>query len=188
MNRIILGMAVANYVLVAITTVLGLASGTPRGANVIADDAFGLHFRMGILTALFSMLAHCIVFTYFLGTCRWVKETSAAYRLGAAFTVTSAQCRRRAVLAVVASIALVVATIASGAGAHTRIWPVWIHDIVPAGSYIFMAAAYAIEIAAIERHTVLTDEIMNAVEAVRLSRKTNAAIQAAIPPTVVALP
>src|SRR5438105_4841547 len=40
-----------------------------------------VHFTFGLLTALFALLVHCIIFTYFLGTGRWVKEVGLAYSL-----------------------------------------------------------------------------------------------------------
>jgi hypothetical protein len=170
MNRIILGLAVANYLLVTITALLGLLSEPQSDPAVIHADAFGYHFRFGIVTALFSMLVHCIVFTYFLGTNRWVRETATAYRLEEPFWAASQRCRRRAFAAIIVSILLVVATVATGAGAHTGLWPMWLHWVVPGATYTVMVFAYRVEIAAIERHTELTDAVMVAVESLREKR------------------
>lgn len=171
MSRIILGMAITNYLLVAITAYLGYMSDPGADPSRLGEDFFRYHFLMGLMTALFTMLVHCLVFTYFLGTNRWVKETAAAYSLDGRFAATSRQYRMRAFRVALLSMLLVVATIATGAGAHTRTWPTWLHQTVPAFTYILMIFAYRIEIAAIEDHTELTDQVMDEVYRIRGERK-----------------
>lgn len=171
MNRIILGMAGMNYVLVAITMYLGLLSEPTADPTLLSEDYFRYHFLMGLFTALFTMLVHCMVFTYFLGTNRWVKEATRAYSLDGNRLAESRRLRGRAFAMAMASMLLVVATIATGAGAHTRTWPVWLHQWVPAASYVFMLFAYWIEIRAIEEHIQLTDRVMDEVQRLRGERE-----------------
>lgn len=167
MHRIVLGMAAVNYMLVAGTAYLGLASAEPADPQRIGQDLFGYHFRLGIFTSLFTILVHCVVFTYFLGTNRWVRETAAAYALEQGFIQTSSLHRSRAFAAVLLSILLVVGTVATGAGAHTGVWPLWLHQVIPVLTYGFMIFAYHVEYSAIERHVALTDEVMTAVGEIR---------------------
>jgi hypothetical protein len=165
MSRIILGLAAGNYVLVVITAVLGLMSNP--GDVGASSDPFRYHFPMGIFTALYTVLVHCLVFTYFLGVGRWVRETAYAYGLGTQVGQLSNRYRRRAVGAAVGSVLCVVATIASGAAAHTRVWPVLVHQIVPVATYVLMFLAYGVEVAAIEQHAALTEQLMTDVRARR---------------------
>ncbi|MFO0946891.1 MAG: hypothetical protein U1D30_13260 [Planctomycetota bacterium] len=167
MNRIILGMAGTNYVLVAITMYLGLLSEPTADPTHLTEDYFRYHFLMGLFTALFTMLVHCMVFTYFLGTNRWVKEATVAYSLDGVLLAESRRLRGRAFATAMVSMLLVVATIATGAGAHTRTWPTWLHQVVPATTYLFMFVAYWIEIHAIEQHIQLTDRVMDEVQSRR---------------------
>src|SRR5439155_13876953 len=44
-------------------------------------DVYIVHFYLGLGTALGILLVHCLIFTYFLGTGRWVKEVGLAYSL-----------------------------------------------------------------------------------------------------------
>ena len=170
MNRIILGMAIANYMLVAITAYLGLLSNPPRDVATLGNEAFRWHFPLGILTALFTMLVQCIVFTYFLGTSRWVKETAAAYRLDASFLATSQSCRTRAMVMAIVGILLVVGAVASGAGAHTGAWPRWTHQIGPAVAYLVLLFAYKVQYDAVTEHIELTDGVMSEVYRIREAR------------------
>src|SRR3989442_609330 len=49
--------------------------------SVYKNDVYLVHFTLGLFTALGTLLVHCIIFTYFLGTGRWVKEVGLAYAL-----------------------------------------------------------------------------------------------------------
>ena len=44
-------------------------------------DVYLVHFCLGLFTSIAILLVHSIIFTYFLGTGRWVKEVGIAYRL-----------------------------------------------------------------------------------------------------------
>lgn len=170
MNRIILGMATTNYVLLAITVYFGFLSRPPADSRDLGEDMFLYHFPMGIFTALFTMLVHCMVFTYFLGTNRWVRETSAAYRLSSEFAMKSRACRTRALIVAMIGILLVVFAVATGAGAHTHVWPLWLHWAVPTFTYVFMLFAFRIQVSAVEEHIELTDRVMDEVNRIRRER------------------
>src|SRR5581483_5966779 len=44
-------------------------------------DIFIVHFVFGLLTSIGILLVHCLIFIYFLGTGRWVKEVTLAYKM-----------------------------------------------------------------------------------------------------------
>src|SRR5262249_15685075 len=53
-----------------------------RGSRCNPDDQpFLVHFLCGLFTAITTLLVHGLIFTYFLGTGRWVKEVTLAYDL-----------------------------------------------------------------------------------------------------------
>ncbi|QDU61105.1 hypothetical protein Pan216_19590 [Planctomycetes bacterium Pan216] len=170
MNHVILVLGATNFLLVAITAFLGLLSQPPVDANHLGDGAFLYHLPLGIFTALFTMLVNCLVMTYFLGTNRWVRETAEAYALDPRFTMRSRSCRTRSMMVIVPSILLVVATIATGAGTHTKVWPLWLHWVAPAVTYLFVFYAYFVEYFAVEEHIQLTDEVMVEVDRIRAER------------------
>ena len=79
MHRIFLGLAVTTVCLLLASFVLGLeAAGETAGKEHVWRD---VHFLMSLLTVLVGLLVHSIVFTYFLGTGRWVKEVARVYGL-----------------------------------------------------------------------------------------------------------
>ena len=170
MNRVILGMAAMNYFLVVANALFGVLSRFTDMQEIFGQDPFVYHFLLGILTGLFSMLTHCLAFTYFLGTGRWVKETSEAYALTPTLRNRSRALRSKAMAAAIPSILLVVFTIASGAGSHTKVWKHWIHELAVLTTYTWMIWAFRVEIAAIEEHQTLTDEVMEEVHRIRTER------------------
>jgi len=81
MHRIFLGLAVTNGSLLLASYVVGLIStGEPRGPRTAAPWHL-VHFLLGLLTTMSTLLVHSIVYTYFLGTGKWVKEVVRAYRM-----------------------------------------------------------------------------------------------------------
>ena len=45
------------------------------------DPTWMIHFYLGLFSEVGTLLVHCLIFTYFLGTGRWVKEVGLAYDL-----------------------------------------------------------------------------------------------------------
>jgi hypothetical protein len=81
MHRIFLGLAVTNGSLLLASYVVGLISvGEPRGRGT-PDPWHTIHFLLGLFTLLTTLLVHSIVYTYFLGTWKWVREVVKAYQM-----------------------------------------------------------------------------------------------------------
>lgn len=76
MLPIFIGLAISNTILLMLTIGTGMQF-------VAGKIPFGSHFSAGVFTALFTCLVHSIVFTYFIGTGKWVKEEVAKARLKA---------------------------------------------------------------------------------------------------------
>jgi hypothetical protein len=81
MHRIFLGLAVTNGSLLLASYVVGLISvGEPRVKGQ-PDPWHTIHFLLGLFTLLTTLLVHSIVYTYFLGTYKWVKEVVRVYKM-----------------------------------------------------------------------------------------------------------
>ena len=79
MHRIFLGLAVTDGTLLLVSFLLGFpAAALPRGPG---SPWYGIHFLLGLTSTMTTLLVHSIVFTYFLGTTRWVKEVVQVYRM-----------------------------------------------------------------------------------------------------------
>lgn len=80
MKRIFLTLAVTACALLITSVVFGLNIGDAKTAE--ASSQVGTHMLIGLAALTFSILVHAISLTYFMGTGRWIEETSTAYSLG----------------------------------------------------------------------------------------------------------
>src|SRR5206468_2005096 len=79
MSRILLQFSVANFLLLALTFVLGWVSYGRGSLYILSDPNYPLHLYLGLFAIICNLGLHCLVFIYFLGTGRWVKEVAIAY-------------------------------------------------------------------------------------------------------------
>src|SRR5579871_3466765 len=81
MVRIFVALAGLDGLALLASVVLGTLSKL-RGAQTNIDDQMWMfHFYCGLGSAMLNLLVHCLIFTYLLGTGRWVKEVALAYRI-----------------------------------------------------------------------------------------------------------
>src|SRR5439155_18929723 len=81
MTRIFVTLATADFLALVVTFALGWWSKATDGLHAATGSLYVLHFLCGLFTAVGTLLTHCLIFTYFLGTGRWVKEVTLAYDL-----------------------------------------------------------------------------------------------------------
>lgn len=117
MNRIFLPLCGLNWILLATTFVLGLQIGDLKVAELSVQRGMQYHFLTALGTLVFTTLVHVIVFTYFMGTGRWMEETSHAYRLDLKYYHESIRLKYRLCLAIVGVFLLLLFTGALGAAA-----------------------------------------------------------------------
>lgn len=82
MKRIFLTLAVVSTAILAGTFVLGWTIGDAASRDPDVQRRVAWHFLTAVAGLMFAALLHAIVLTYFMGTGRWIEETSQAYRLG----------------------------------------------------------------------------------------------------------
>src|SRR3984957_20282991 len=96
--------------------------------TVFKKDIYLVHFCLGLFTAIAILLVHSIVFTYFLGTGRWVKEVGLAYELpDHVLPKLTRELKRSAFPPALYSMLIGIATAAAGAGRQLEEWHWSIH-------------------------------------------------------------
>ena len=85
MKRIFLTLAAISTILLCIAVLLGLNIGDAKQLDPAIQSAISTHMLVGLGALTFATLVHAITLTYFMGTGRWIEETSNAYSLGAAY-------------------------------------------------------------------------------------------------------
>src|SRR5438105_12609331 len=121
MIRIFLLLASLDGLALCASVVLGTLSKL-HGAQLNEQDQIWMfHFYCGLGSAVLNLLVHCLIFTYFLGTGRWIKETALAYSLpDEPYPKLTRQLKRQTFPPALFAMLITIATVAPGAGAQLR--------------------------------------------------------------------
>src|ERR1700730_2455229 len=121
MPRISTALATLDGLALLATFVLGIISR-------LNDAVFLVHFNLGLFTAIGTLLVHCLIFTYFLGTGRWVKEVGLAYALADDdLPRLTRELKRATFPPALLAMLVTIATAAAGAGGQLKAWPWLVH-------------------------------------------------------------
>ncbi len=174
MHRIFLGMAVTVGSLMVVTLFTGFF--VPSGQGGALRD---LHFLLGLFTALATLLIHSIVFTYFLGTGKWVKEVVRVYQLPEWVSSQAMKNKRRAFPFEMGCMLLIGVTAWLGAAADTSkalnaSYSYW-HLMAASVTLAFNLGAFAVEYASIVAQARLVLEVTDQADRLREARASSAA-------------
>lgn len=174
MTRIFLTLSALSNVSLAVVFVLGW--------TVVADDAaqaagtpLSVHFLGGLAAMTLTLLVHAVVLTYFMGTGRWIEETSQAYGLSMDSRAENVRLKYQTLPAMVGCIALLIVTAAFGAAADPGSGTDWpaartIHMLLACLTLLANLAVTAIQYRTIERNGGLIEEILQQVRTIRRER------------------
>src|SRR5262245_50118932 len=128
MIRIFSVLATANALGLLLSFAFGLWS-MWRGSLQNKDDlVFNVHFLSGLFSGVVTLLVHCMIFTYFLGTGRWVKEVTLAYDLpDAPLHKTTRELKRKTFPPALFAMLGTIVTSAAGAGVQLQDWSWLVH-------------------------------------------------------------
>jgi hypothetical protein len=115
--RIFLPLAFLSTASLLVAMGLGLAIDDPRVRSASVQAGVQYHFLAALAALVFATLVHAIVLTYFMGTGRWLEETSSAYQLDPQLHGKSAKIKYRTVSSMVLCFFLLIVTGAFGAAA-----------------------------------------------------------------------
>jgi hypothetical protein len=173
-QRIFSSLAIVSSILLAAALVLGLNIGDAVRA---APEKVTYHMWTAMGALGFACLVHAIVFTYFMGTSRWMEETSRAYSLGASYYEESRQLKYRAFLGISVCIAFVVLTVVAGAAADPATPASFdgflglrgdkLHLLIAVLNFAVNCAVYVGEFVVLHRNGVLVDEVLAKVRRIR---------------------
>src|SRR6266481_1035375 len=146
MTRIFIILASTDALLLTLSFVLGVVSKLHDSVHNPSDSTFSYHFLFGLTTAMLTLLVHCLIFTYFLGTGRWVKEVKLAYDLpDEPLPKLTRDLKRRVFPPALYAMLTVAATGAAGAAAQVQVWPWEVHMTLGTLTLITNLWAYWIE-------------------------------------------
>jgi hypothetical protein len=177
-SRIFLSLCMAGTLLVAIVFFLGLGIGDPT--LITEQDGVNRHMLLGVGGLIFASLVHAIALTYFMGTGRWVEETSRAYKLSAQFHAENQKIKYRLMPGITACILMLIMTGAFGAAADPgsavgfQGWfgfaPSTVHLTIAVLTVAINVAVSVFEFRSIERNGEIVNEVMDEVNRIRTER------------------
>lgn len=171
MTRIFAILAVTNALALTVTFALGCWSKLTDGLLTVASSAYMLHFLFGLFTGVGTLLTHCLIFTYFLGTGRWVKEVTLAYDLpDAPLHKRTRELKRATFPPALAAMLVTIATAAAGAGAQLQAWPWQVHFSLAIAALFVNFRAFWLEYRNVRRNAETLDEVLREVDRVRAER------------------
>ncbi len=180
MVRIFLPLALLSTVTLVVAMVLGLAIDDPKVLDQAVQAGVTYHFLAALAALFFSTLVHAIVLTYFMGTGRWIEETSTAYRLGRELYERSKSIKYQTIPAMVGCFALLILTGALGAAADPAAPMHWRGWLGVSAATIHLTAALVtvfanlgvnyLEFRALERNSEIIDEVLAQVKRIRLEK------------------
>ncbi len=172
MTRILTYLAAVNLFTLLTTFSVGLLSWL-RGAVVVADLNYPLHLYLGLFTVIFNLGLHCLVFIYFLGTGRWVKEVAIAYKLpDEPHPRLTRELKRWTFPVALAAMVVPIATAAAGMaqfmdGHPAQPWRVFLHLGLALSSLLVNVWALRVEIRNVTTNAGIIDQVMREVERIR---------------------
>ena len=153
------------FIGLTLVNVLALSAAAALGYAAKAGYAVGpSHVLAGALASLVCCGVHCVVFTYFVATAKWVQHAIAVKNLDAALAAPTRSFKAQAFPAALLAMAATFLAAVTGAGADNfgGAWPRW-HHAFALGAIAVNVLAAAVELRAISRNGRLIDGVLERV-------------------------
>lgn len=154
MIPLFLGLTLVNLLCLGLTTALGYMSLSNDGASK------GSHILAGALSTLVCCGVHCVVFTYFIATAKWIQHAVQVKQLDPAIAQPTRSFKKQAFPAALSAMAVVFVTAVLGAARDNYgIDRMWHHGAALAALGVNLLVA-VVELRAIMRNGRLVDHIL----------------------------
>jgi hypothetical protein len=171
MTRILSRLSAFNLLILMTAFAVGWISFF-RGSLLNPEDrTYLLHVYLGLISAITALAVHGLIFIYFLGTGRWVKEVAIAYRIpDHPLPKLTRDLKRRAFPPALAAMLVPIAAAAAGAGVATRQWSWPYHASLALASILVNIWAYRVEYVCVAINARVIDDVMREVDRIRAER------------------
>jgi hypothetical protein len=177
MARIFLGLATLDGLALLVTFGVGLLSMFRGSLNNPSDPTYFVHFALGLTTVLLNLAVHCLIFIYFLGTGRLVKEIALAYELpDRPLPYLTRELKRKTFPVALLAMLVSIATAAAGMGVQMSQWPWYVHLSLAVATLLINGWAFVVEYRNVRINTGVLDQVYHEVDRIRaaLGLPTNA--------------
>jgi hypothetical protein len=173
MTRIFTPLAILNTLALLAAYAVGVVSKLRESAHNPVDSTYLVHFGLGLGTAMLTLFVHCQVFTYFLGTGRWVKEVTLAYELpDTPWHKGTRELKRRTYPVALTAMLGTIAAAAAGAGAQLqeKWWPWPVHATLATLALLVNLWAFRREYRNINENTSIIEDVTAEVDRICAAR------------------
>src|SRR4051812_34159152 len=153
MTSLFIGITLVNLLFLIATAWLGFAHNRP------------MHVLAGALATLVCCGVHCVVFTYFIATAKWVQHAVLVKKLDPRLTLPTRSFKMQAFPAALAAMAVVFAAAVTGAARDNYAIPRFWHHGLAIIALATNALVAVIECRAIGRNGRLIDDILRQINA-----------------------
>jgi hypothetical protein len=150
------------FIGLTLVNLLGLCTAAGLGYAAKAGYPVGSwHVLAGALAALVCCAVHCVVFTYFAATAKWVQHAIAVKHLDPLLAAPTRSFKAQAFPAALLAMACTFAVAVLGAGAdnYHGAWSRW-HHAFAIGAFAVNLAAAVVEFGAVSRNGKLIDGVL----------------------------
>jgi len=180
MVRIFLPLAALSISSLVFAMILGQMIDDPKVATTAVQAGVQYHFLAALAALVFATLVHAIVLTYFMGTGRWIEETSSAYSLDPQLHARSTSIKYRTIPFMVLCFAMLVLTGGLGAAADPAspmqskgflgLSAATVHLIAALTTVAANVFVTWLEFHALERNGEIVDQVLAEVRRIRLEK------------------
>jgi hypothetical protein len=171
MSRILLHFSVANFLLLALTFTLGWVSYGRGSLYILSDPNYPLHLYLGLFTIICNLALHCLVFIYFLGTGRWVKEVAIAYGMpDEPLPKLTRELKRKTFPPALFAMLIPIAAGAAGMAQYRGEWPWYVHLTLATCALLVNLWACWVEYRNVTINAGVIAGVMQEVERIRAER------------------
>lgn len=161
MIALLLGLSIANLLLLTGTFMLGLGA---VDASSRPTDLYSLHLILAITAGLFTVLTHLTAYTYFMATSKWLAAATDRAALSLPAYVAPSRARKRRVFAAaMTAVCVTMVTMFAGAGADPtlgRLWPAEVHLLLALAALLANAMVAFVEVRHVRDQRALIDKAL----------------------------
>lgn len=163
-------LAGLNFVSLIVAFSVGLWSWS--GSSLVhGDGRYLAHFYCGLFAVILNLAVHSIIFIYFLGTGRWVKEVAIAYQIpDAPLPKLTRDLKRWVFPPALIAMLVPIGTAAAGAGVQLREWPWYAHGSLALLALLINLWAFRVEYRCITANAGVLDDVLREVDRIRAER------------------
>lgn len=175
MNQIFFFLACLGNVALVVTIWLGWHIENTDFFSEVARKQVSLHFQFALASSVFALFVHAVVLTYFMGTGRWIQETSEAYQFESAAREQNMKLKYRVLPGMLLCLALILGTGIFGAiadpSSNTQMeYGATIHFTIAVTFLLVNILVNVVQYGAIVRNSEVVDLVYQEVLAVRKER------------------